>query len=55
MRIESLEKRAAYLEETLASIRQYIDVIVAEEEGVTEKEIVRSQHNENEGMKRVER
>jgi hypothetical protein len=29
-------------------------VIVAEEEGVKEKEIVRSQHNENEGMKRAE-
>ena len=32
IRIESLERRAAFLEETLANIRQYIEVIAAEEE-----------------------
>jgi hypothetical protein len=53
VRIESLERRAALLEETLTNIRQYIDIIASEEEGIKEKIMENTQSTENTGMSRI--
>jgi hypothetical protein len=49
-----LERRAALLEETLTSIRQYIDIIASEEEEIKEKLLENTQSTENTGMSRIE-
>lgn len=54
MRIESLERRAAFLEETLTNIRQYIDIIASEEEEIKEKVLDNTQSTENTGMSKIE-
>lgn len=54
MRIESLERRAAFLEETLTSIRQYIDIIASDEEEIKEKVLENTQSAENTGMSKIE-
>ncbi len=54
MRIESLERRAAFLEETLTNIRQYIDIIASEEEEIKEKVLENTQSAENTRMSKIE-
>jgi hypothetical protein len=54
VRIESLERRAAFLEETLTNIRQYIDIIASEEEEIKEKVLENTQSAENTRMSKIE-